>query len=146
MFVHKIKPFGCRFDLYLYNRFSYKGYGFFHQKLVFDIKQEAEVAVAVKCFPCVLCKYVFRLSRNMCDQLSVSNIHCRIRAPWSRRGNTQWCIKANRNEGKKEKGLTFVVKNNVKSVKSDGFCSETEFINFHFHTDFSPENPVLTPQ
>lgn len=32
------------------------------------------------------------------------------------------------------------------SVKSDGFHSETEFFNFHFHTNLSPENPVLYPQ
>ena len=117
MFFHKIKPSGCRFHLYLYNSFSYKGYRFFHQKLLFDIKQEAEVAVAVKCCPCVLCKYVFRLSRNMCDHLSVSNIHCRIRAPWSCRRNTRWCVEVNRNEEMKEKGLTFVVKKTVNVFK-----------------------------
>lgn len=69
LFTHKIKSTEGRFHLYLYNSFFYKGYGFFHQKFLFDIKQEAEVGAAVKCCLCVLCKYAFELSRNMCDGL-----------------------------------------------------------------------------
>lgn len=55
LFIPKIKSTKCRFSpVFMQQLLFNKGYCFFHQEFLFDIKQEAKEFVAVKCRTCVL--------------------------------------------------------------------------------------------